>query len=105
MKYGIQGQCTCPELVIRNAEEEIIMAFVVTVNFRSNNLPETVVASYGVELCRNLSLTGIDLELDSQVITRMLLNRTSNNFKLKSKIDKVLEDLSCIYERQYQTLL
>ncbi|KAF3679775.1 Inorganic pyrophosphatase 3 [Capsicum annuum] len=54
----------------------------------------TIAASYGVEICNRLGITELGLELDSQILTNMLLNKSSNILKLKRRIDKIPDAMS-----------
>ncbi|MCE0482541.1 hypothetical protein HAX54_041370 [Datura stramonium] len=56
-------------------------------------MAEVMAASYGVEVCLSMGFNNIDMELDSEIITDMLLNRGNANLKLKEKIDCIVENL------------
>lgn len=71
------------------------MAFVVIVNSNSSNMAELITAYYGVKLFLKMGLTEVDLELDSQIITKLIQNKEdNNNLKLKEKVDKILNQMN-----------
>jgi len=78
--------------IISNEDGDILMAFAVPVICNSNNMAKTMATSYCVDLCSSLGF----IELDSEIVTKMILNRGTTNLKLKRRVDKILERLSQI---------
>lgn len=56
----------------------------------NNNIVEALAIEFGIKWCKLQGYTNFVLELDSMVITNMLVNRDTNNLKIKQVIDRML---------------
>ncbi|XP_016496731.2 uncharacterized protein LOC107815630 [Nicotiana tabacum] len=82
-KAGIGG-------IVRNNNGDLIMAFSKDVQCDNNNTAEALAAEFGMKWCKLQGYTNFILELDSMVIENMLINRDTNNLKIKQMIESML---------------
>ncbi|XP_059315721.1 uncharacterized protein LOC132066424 [Lycium ferocissimum] len=85
-KAGISG-------VLRNDQDDFIMAFSVFVDCFSSNHAEAMAANYGSRWCIQHGLNNFDIELDSAIITNMSNQKYTNNLKLKHIIQDTTNTL------------
>ncbi|XP_060182063.1 uncharacterized protein LOC132611694 [Lycium barbarum] len=78
-KAGIGG-------VVSNEQGDFIMGFSIPVNSSSNNQAEMEAASFGSNWCIQNGFTNIHIELDSLLITEMLIKKDTKNMKLKHMV-------------------
>ncbi|XP_060178282.1 uncharacterized protein LOC132608243 [Lycium barbarum] len=86
-KAGIGG-------VVRNENGDFIFAFSIPVQARSSNQAEAIAARFGVDWCIQHGHSNIQLELDSLLVTNMLIQKGTNNLKLKETISCTAKMLS-----------
>ncbi|XP_075095058.1 uncharacterized protein LOC142173378 [Nicotiana tabacum] len=82
-KVGIGG-------IVRNRNGDLIMAFSMTVQCDNNNIAEALAAEFGMKWYNLQGYTNFILELDSMVIANMLINRDTNNLKIKQVSDRMM---------------
>ncbi|XP_060211762.1 uncharacterized protein LOC132639326 [Lycium barbarum] len=85
-KAGISG-------VLRNDQDDFIMAFSLFVDCFSSNHAEAMAANYGSRWCIQHGLNNFDIELDSAIITNMSNQKDTNNLKLKHIIQDTTNTL------------
>ncbi|XP_059292008.1 uncharacterized protein LOC132045445 [Lycium ferocissimum] len=73
--------------ILRNEEGDLIMAFSISVDCESHNIAEALAAEHGIRWCMNHGFDNVQIELDSQIIVKMLLNKDTDNLKLKQIIN------------------
>ncbi|XP_059285035.1 uncharacterized protein LOC132038376 [Lycium ferocissimum] len=78
-KAGIGG-------VVSNEQGDFIMGFSIPVNSSSNNHAKMEAASFGSNWCIQNGFTNIHIELDSLLITEMLIKKDTKNMKLKHMV-------------------
>ncbi|WMV26965.1 hypothetical protein MTR67_020350 [Solanum verrucosum] len=88
-KAGIAG-------VVRNERGDFIMTYSVPVHSQSNNQTEALAVKFGVQWCMQQQFTLLDIELDSLVISNMLINKDTNNLKLKHIVSGIVNHLTGI---------
>ncbi|XP_070040914.1 uncharacterized protein [Nicotiana tomentosiformis] len=76
--------------IVRDNNGDFIMAFSISIKFKSNNMAEAMATEFGVKWCNQQGYTNFTLELDSMVIANMLQDRHYTNLKLKQVIDNIL---------------
>ncbi|KAK6780226.1 hypothetical protein RDI58_022410 [Solanum bulbocastanum] len=69
--------------VARNDSGNLIMAFSVPIQCKSNNQAEAMAAMYGIYWCKQTGFNTFELELDSLLTTDMINNKVTNNLRLK----------------------
>lgn len=79
--------------IIRNWDGELIMTFSCSVKCHSNNMCEALTAKFGVQWCVRHGYAGMILELDSQLVTNMLIDRSTNNYKMSGVVVDIMQDL------------
>ncbi|XP_075080244.1 uncharacterized protein LOC142165771 [Nicotiana tabacum] len=87
-RAGIRG-------VMRNELGDLVMAFSIPIQFNNNNQAEAQAAKYGVDWCFQNGIRAFDWELDSLIVTNMLKNEDTNNFKLR----KIIKDITSAVTR------
>lgn len=77
--------------IIRNEYGHVIMDFVAKVDCHNINKEEAQAAKYGIQWCAQNELTNCLIELDSMIIVDMIKNIGTNNLKLKTIIEDIVE--------------
>lgn len=75
-------------------KREMIMAFAIPTKCSSNNLAEAYATMVGTAWCVSHGDTNFVLELDSLIMVNVLKERTTENCKLRTIIDDIIQILA-----------
>ncbi|MCD7471127.1 hypothetical protein HAX54_011416 [Datura stramonium] len=75
--------------IVKDEDNNMIMAFAAKVNSNSNSKPEAKTAKYGIQWCSQHGFNKCIMELDSLIIIEMIKNRGTNNLKIRDTIEDI----------------
>ncbi|XP_019233381.1 PREDICTED: uncharacterized protein LOC109213985 [Nicotiana attenuata] len=79
--------------IVRNSNVDLIMAFSRVVQCDNSNTAEALATEFGLKWCKLQGYTNFILELDSMVIANILINKDTNNLKIKQVIERMLHNI------------
>ncbi|PHT59258.1 hypothetical protein CQW23_01621 [Capsicum baccatum] len=82
--------------VLRDDIGNLIMAFSVPIQCKSNNQVEAMTSLYAMKWCTEAGYDKYDLGMDSMVVTNLLKGKDTNNLKLKFLTSKTIEGADVI---------
>ncbi|MCD7447152.1 hypothetical protein HAX54_024732 [Datura stramonium] len=89
----------------RDATVDLIMAFAVPTQCKTNNQAEALAALYVTRWCKQAGYNKYDLELDSIVAANMIKDKYTNNLKLKGIIRDTIQAMRREGRSKYFPLL
>jgi len=77
---------------VRDNYGDLIMASLVPIHSKSNNITEALASEFGVKWCNQHGYANFILELDSLISANMMTNRMTNNMKNKQIVDNIINE-------------